>query len=336
MVAADPSNIQPVKDYVEELRLSKRNREALSVLSLYQPKFPSELPYFLKTRAQILETMGDRRAAEEVYASAFDPNWPRSLAGDYYELLRRFGRYRIVRRALQESVRAGATDLNSVARLFSVFSYEGSYEQAARLLRELEDRRAGKKAQSGGQPQGSQPATVASSSWSARELETVAELFTSIGHYDQASRYLYTFYLLGGLQAGSQSREEALYRLFKVMLDAAGNPTRVAGGDLSLYHDIAQVDEHPGFLNGVLSLVLSGASLSQEFANEEKAAAGYFNRAFAYRIFSSFKQEYAESKHLPEMYLGVVNVFASLNPRNVSAPGTASVGTAPTATSKTS
>lgn len=313
LVAADPSNIQPVKDYVEELRLSKRYREAQAVVASYQPKFPSELAYFLKARAQILETIGDRRAAEEVYASSFDPNWPRALAGDYYELLRRLGRYRIVRRALQERVRAGATDLDTVARLFSVFSYEGSYEQAARLLRELEARRVGKKTQSAAQPQGSQPTAVAPSTWSARELETVAELFSSVGHYDQASRYLYTFYLIGGLQPGTDSREEALHRLFKVMLDAAGTPTRVAGGDLSFYRDIAEVDQHPGFLNGVLSLVLSGASLSQEFANEEKAAAGYFNRAFAYRIFTSFKQEYAESKHLPDMYLGIVNVFAALS-----------------------
>ena len=312
LLAADPSNIQPIKDYVEELQLSKRYREALDVLASNQSKFPGQLGYFLKTRAQILAITGDRRAAEEVYSSTFDPNWPRAVAGDYYELLRRFGRYRIVRRALQERVRSGATDLSTVARLFSVFAYEGSYEQAAKLLRELEDRRAGKRTQSTIQPQNPPPAAVASSSWTPQELETVAGLFTSIGHYDQASRYLYTLYLAGGLQPGSESREQALYRLFKVMLDAAGNPTRVAGGDLSFYKDVAEVDQHPGFLNGVLSLVLSGTSPSQEFETEEKAAAGYFNRAFAYRIFTSFKQEYAESKHLPEMYLGIVNVFSAL------------------------
>ena len=233
-------------------------------------------------------------------------------------LLRQFGRYRIVRRALQERVRAGAIDLDTVSRLFSVFSYEGSYDQAARLLIDLEDRRAGKKiAQAASlrdRPGGD--TTQAGSvryNWTPRELETVAEMFTSIGHYDQASRYLYTFYLVGGLEAGTESREEALYRLFRVMLDAAGTPTRVAGGDLSFYRDVAQVDQNPGFMNGVLSLILSGTSPSQEFATEEKAAASYFNRAFAYRIFTSFKQEYAESKRLPEMYLGIVNVFAALS-----------------------
>ncbi|HSB11064.1 MAG TPA: tetratricopeptide repeat protein [Blastocatellia bacterium] len=314
LVSADPENIQPIKNYVEELGLAKQNAEALAVLASYQPKFPSELGYFLKTRSQILETGGDRRAAEGVYSSAFDPNWPREIAADYYDLLRRFGRYRVVRRALQERVRAGATDFDTIGRLFSVFSYEGGFEQAARLLSDFENRRAGKRSGQAPAPQApaAQPGVTAASSWPSRELEAVAEMFASIGRYDQASRYLYTLYLVGGIDPGTESREEALYRLFKVLLEAAGTPTRVGGGDLSFYRDVAEVDQHPGFMNGVLSLILSGTSPSQEFATEERAAAGYFNRSFAYHIFTSFKQEYAESKRLPEMYLGVVNVFASL------------------------
>src|SRR4029434_10699768 len=109
------------------------------------------------------------QSSEQLYTSTFEPNWPRAVAGDYYELLRRFGRYRIVRRALQERVRGGAVDLDTIARLFSVCSYEGTYEQAPKLLRELEDRRAGKRPQSTAQTQNPQPAPVASSSWSSRE-----------------------------------------------------------------------------------------------------------------------------------------------------------------------
>ncbi|MEK6302882.1 MAG: hypothetical protein AABO41_19400 [Acidobacteriota bacterium] len=300
LVAVDPSNIQPVKDYVQELRLAKQNKEALTVLGSFQAKFPAELAYFLKTRAAIHERAGDRRAAEEAYSSAFDPNWPRAIASDYYDVLRRFGRYRTVRRGLQERVRAGAADLETVGRLFSIYSYEGSYQPASQLLRNLEQRR--KVAQAGS----------SRDIWAPRELETVASMFTSIGDYDQASRYLYTLYLAGGLQAASEQREQALYRLFKVMLDAAGSPTRVAAGDLSFYKDVAQLDPHPGFMNGVLSLILSGIDTAAEFKTQEQAAAGYFNRAFAYRIFNAFKLEYAQSSHLPEMYLGVVNVFAGL------------------------
>ncbi|HJQ22454.1 MAG TPA: tetratricopeptide repeat protein [Blastocatellia bacterium] len=294
LVAADPSNIQPVKDYVEELELAEDHKAALDVLTTFQPKFSGQLAYFLKTRAAILEAQGDRRAAEQIYDAAFDPTWPRAISGDYYELLRRFGRYRTVRRALQERART-ASDLNTVARLFSIYSYEGNFEPASRLLRDLEARRTG-----------------VTASWTGRELETVAALFASVGDFDQASRYLYTLYLTGGLQAGSASREEALHRLFRVMLDAAGTPTRVAAGDLSLYKDVAQVDAHPGFMNGVLSLILSGTDPASEFATQEKAAASYFNRAFAYRIFTAFKQEYAQSQYLADMYLGVTEVFAGL------------------------
>src|SRR5688572_5836736 len=176
LVAADATNIQPVKDYVEELRLANQTTEALAVLAQFQPKFPAELAYFLRTRAQILEARGDRRAAEDVYASAFDPNWPRTIASDYYDLMRRFGRYRLERRVLQERVRAGAIDLQTVARLFGFYAYEGNYVQAASLLRELEARRGG----GATQPQAGQPAPVGAASWNARELEQVAGMLTSI------------------------------------------------------------------------------------------------------------------------------------------------------------
>ncbi len=312
LVAANPDNVQPVKNYVEELTLAKQNKEALAVLAQFQPRFPSELAYFLKTRAALLAESGDRRAAEEVYSSAFNPTWPRAVASDYYELLRNFGRYRTVRRALQEKVKAGATDFDTNARLFSIFAYEGNYEQAAQLMRDLESRRAGGSASSTQPISAAQPAPVAASAWTPQELSTASAMLASVGQYDQASRYLYTLYLIGGMQSASATREDALYRLFSVMIEAAGSPTRVAAGDLSLYKDIAQVDQNPGVINGVLSLILSGYNVPQEFATEEKAAAGYFNRAFAYRIFTAFKQEYPQSNRLGEMYLAVINVFSSL------------------------
>ncbi|MGH9764098.1 MAG: tetratricopeptide repeat protein, partial [Blastocatellia bacterium] len=259
-----------------------------------------------------LETTGDRNAAEEVYSSAFDPIWPSQISADYYDLLRRFGRYRAVRRGLQDKVRSGATDLQTVGRLFSIYAFEGNNAQASRLLRDLEAHRAGPPSQSSQPSDSNRTVASASAAWPPAELETVAAMFSSIGSYDQASRYLYTLYLTGGLATGSQSREDALFRLFNVMLDSAGAPTRVAAGDLSFYKDVATIDEHPGFMNGVLSLVLSDTNPSSEFATQEKAAAGYFNRAFAYRIFTAFKQEYPQSPRLGDMYLGVVNVFASL------------------------
>ncbi|HEY6333843.1 MAG TPA: tetratricopeptide repeat protein, partial [Blastocatellia bacterium] len=254
--------------------------------------------------------MNDRKAAEEVYSSSFDPNWSHAVAADYYDLLRRFGKYRSIRRNLQDKVRTGAKDLDTVGRLFSIYAFEGNNVQASRALRDMEARRAGMSAASTDQ-QNANP-IVTAASWTSAELQSVGAMFASIGAYDQASRYYYTLYLTGGLASGSQSREDALYHLFQVMLDSAGAPTRLASGDLSFYRDAATMDEHPGVMNGVLSLILSGTDLPGEFRTEESAANGYFNRAFAYRIFTAFKQEYPQSPRLGDMYLGVINVFSSL------------------------
>ena len=303
LVAADESNPQPVKDYVTELRLAKKPREAIAVLDKYQPKFPAELPYFLKSRASILERTAGRQAAEDAYSAVFEPAWPRQAITDYLELLRRFGRYRVVRRALQEQFRKGASDLAAVGRLFSFYCYEKNFTAATRILTTLEERRAGGAGTA---------STVGGTNWPPHDLEVVTNLYASIGNYDQAARYLYTLYLAGALQAGTEAREEALFRLFKAVLDAGDTPTRFGAGDLSFYKDIAEVDQHSGFLNGVLSLVLSDTQPAYKYDSQDKAAAGYFNRAFAYRIFMAFKSEYSNSKWLEEMYLGALNVYSAI------------------------
>ena len=311
LVAADPSNVQPVKDLVQELVLAKRNDQALSVLAAHQARFPEDLPYFLKSRARILEAKGDRRGAEQLYLSSFDPNWPKAVTSDYFDLLRRFGRYRVVRRELQDQVRRGSTDLGVVARLFRFYAHEGNYAAAALLIEGLESRRAGS-GQGTTRPASQPAAGVKAEAWTLPELQTVAAMLASIGYHDQASRYFYTLYLTGGLTAGSGTREDALYRLFKALIDAGESPTRMGAGDLSFYRDISEVDQNPGFLNGVLSLVLADVNPSSEFAAEQSNAAGYFNRALAYRIFNSFRQEYPQSARLGEMYLGTIGILSSL------------------------
>jgi tetratricopeptide (TPR) repeat protein len=301
LMSADPTNAQPIKDYVEELILARRYAEALNVLASNQPRFPEELAYFLKARARVLIQMGNRRAAESVYSSAFDPAWPQTIVADYFELLRQLGRYRIVRRDLQKRVREGADDLKSVGALFRFYAYEGNYGAAEELMRQIESRRAAKSAPDGNQ---------APSGWTLSELETAATMLASIGQYDQASRYLYTLHLAGGLKPGSAERENALYKLFRALVEAGPTATRLGHGNLDLYRDIARVDQSPSFFGGVLSLILANTNPEDKFAVASAAAAGYFNRAMAYRIFSAFKREYAQSSRLSQMYLDALNLLA--------------------------
>ncbi|HZS47011.1 MAG TPA: tetratricopeptide repeat protein [Blastocatellia bacterium] len=297
MIAGNPESFTVIKSYLQTLMNDKRYQKALEVINAYESKFNDQQQYFLKTHAEILEDQNNRAGAIAVYSQRFAPTWPRALASDYYELLRRYGKYRDYRRDLQAKIKSGSTDFDSVSRLFNVYAYESNIPYAAHVLAEYEQRKTG-----GGNIQGL--------SISAHELGTIADMYASIGYYDQASRYLYTLYLTGTLTQQSQAREDALYNLFKALIDAGDIPTRVGAGDLKFYQDVATVDQNPGLLNGVLSLILNGDDPAREFKAEEQKAAGYFNRAFAYRIFTSFKTEYATSKRLPQMYLDMIDAFA--------------------------
>lgn len=292
MIAANGENATLVKEYIGSLKLKQQYDSAIKIIDTYQPKYINEQQFFLKTRAEIFELQNRREQAEAVYEKSFDPLWDNAIVADYYELLRKFGKYRVYRRALQSDVASG-TNFDKITRLFRLYCYEGNQPAAAVLLNNYETKR-GKQ-----------------NNWNARELETLAGLYLQIGQYDQASRYLYTLHMQGGLENSSAKREETLYRIFKVLVDAGDQAVRLNSGDLTFYKDVATIDQEPGFLNGVLSLILSGESVSGEFASKETQAASYFNRAFAYRIFNSYKQEFAKSEKLPFMYEDLLTIFSS-------------------------
>ncbi len=291
LLDTDKQNVGLVKSYVDELTLKRRYPQALEVLNTYQDKYPDELRYFLQKRASIYQEQNDRVKAEAVYKEAFDPLWSNDITTDYYELLRKIGRYRNYRRSLQTEV-SRSTSFDQTTRLFSLYAYEQNNPLAFNLLKNYEKKR-GEQA-----------------NWKRQELETLAGLFISIGQYDESSRYLYTLYLSEGLKTGSLEREKYLFKLFKILMDSSSQPVSLSRGDLSLYRDIAKVDQNPGLLNGVLSLILSNTNLGYEFEQKENNAASYFNRSFAYRIFNNFKQEYANSDRLPLMYEDLMSMFA--------------------------
>ncbi|MFY9225153.1 MAG: hypothetical protein WAQ98_20940, partial [Blastocatellia bacterium] len=109
LLETDKQNVGLVKSYLEELTLKRKYSEAINVLDTYQGRYPEELRYFLQTRASVYEKQGDRTKAEDVYKQAFDPLWSTEIATDFYELLRKFGRYRNYRRTLQTQTNSNAS-----------------------------------------------------------------------------------------------------------------------------------------------------------------------------------------------------------------------------------
>ena len=110
----------------------------------------------------------------------------------------------------------------------------------------------------------------AEQAWTANELETLAQLFERLPDVNEAARLYYALYSVAARRAAAHA-ERALYGLANLLLTAPDQPIQFGSGDLSFYKDIATVDPSPGFLNGILSLVLNwtGAALGVRAAEPE-------------------------------------------------------------------
>ncbi len=308
LIDSDPGDGEALRAYVSLLLESGDSQRALRIVDMTSSanKTPaiSERRVYLSEKSRIYDRTGQRANAVAVYDNVFDPLWPRVVASDYYALLSRYGLYRERRRALQQEIARGNAPLATVSRLFNFYAYEGNLPAAAKLLQSLESARG--------------------ANWSAADLQLAAELYSQIGDLDQASRYLYTLYLQGGMVPGSPDRERILSRLFTALARAQASPSRLAPGGISMYADIARLDARPGALNGLLSLILAGNNASAEYAAEEARAGGYFNCALAHSIYSQFAKEYPSSPQLGQMTVDMLDALASLGAdREVVTIGTA-------------
>ena len=65
--------------------------------------------------------------------------------------------------------------------------------------------------------------------------------------------------------------------------------------DLSIYRNVATIDRHPGFLNGILSLVLNTTLPGDQYQTASQASLAYFHRAMAERLIERMKVEFPNS-----------------------------------------
>ena len=105
------------------------------------------------------------------------------------------------------------------------------------------------------------------------------------------------------------TREEGLANLANLLLLAPEQKLRFGSRDLSLYKNIGQMDHHPGFLNGVLSVVLNSSSPAQEYANESETSVAYFHRAAASELIDRLKKETPNSPALPDLEAKLIAAY---------------------------
>jgi cellulose synthase operon protein C len=259
-----------------------------------QKQFPGDAIFAVKAKALVEYRQGSLQQGLAVYEKSFQPLWDPELVKSYFDLL---GQTQSLRKFLDEARAALNTnpeDLKATARVFYYYQQQGKLDAAQQAITSL---RLHKEA--------------AKLAWTPDELYICGRLLEDIHAYPEAARYYFALYNSGGNSTGTKvAQERALSRLTDILLTAPEAPIRLGSGELSIYKDIATLDQGPGYLNGILSLILNSTSPESEYPAEEQRAVPYFHRAWAAELLALLDKKFPESANRAELHAKLLEFYA--------------------------
>ena len=264
---------------------------AEQVIAAYQKAEPKDEEFPVEARAELASKVGPAAQALAVYEKSFRPLWPSQMVTQYFALLKKTNSLRTYLARSRASLAANPADLTNAARIFYYWQQQGNAPAAERALVELRQRKDARR-----------------SAWATEELLTLGRLFESSHNYDEAARNYYALYSAAGSDLATA--ETALGSLARLLLSAPEQAIHFGSGNLSLYRDVATIDPHPGFLNGILSLLLNSADPADHYALEEQSAAAYFRRSRAAELVALFESRFPNSTARPELRQRVIEAYA--------------------------
>jgi cellulose synthase operon protein C len=260
--------------YFEFLLNDRDFKAAADLIAKYHAKFPDDEVFPTKARALLAYKQGSVEEGLAVYEKNFQPLWPPELIKNYFDLVRET---RSLRKFLDQAHAALARnpdDLNAAARVFYYYQQQGNLQAAQQAVTEYRLQKEARKA-----------------AWSTEELYTFARLLDAVHLYPEAARYYFALYN----SPGASSAEKALAGLTNILLIAPDQQIRFGAGDISMYKDIATMDSGPGYLNGILSLILNTTAPARQYEEEERRALPYFHRSRAAELVALFDKRCAPS-----------------------------------------
>jgi tetratricopeptide (TPR) repeat protein len=275
--------------YFEFLLKEKDFKAAAELIAKYRAKFPNDEVFPTKARALLAYNQGSVEEGLAVYEKNFQPLWPPELIKNYFDLVRET---RSLRKFLDQAHAALARnpdDLNAAARVFYYYQQQGNLQAAQQAITDYQLQKDARKA-----------------AWTAQELYTFARLLDAVRLYPEAARYYFALYN----SPGADSSEKALAGLTNILLTAPEDQVRFGGGDISMYKDIATMDSGPGYLNGILSLILNTSSPAYHYSEEEQRALPYFHRSRAAELVALFDKRFPESASRPELHARLIDAYA--------------------------
>jgi len=282
-----PAEAAVYKTFFEFAIDRQRYDMASNALAAYRSAFPKDQEFPIEAQAEIVSHTAPAQAVQ-IYERNFRPLWPPSLIAKYFDLLKRTGRLRAYLERARTAAAANPADLDAAARLFYYWQQQSNAGAADRELFEFRQRKR--------------------TAWTAQELLTMARLFELNHNYDEAARNYYALYSAAG--SDGAMAETALGSLARLLLAVPEQPIHFGSANLSLYRDVGSMDPHPGFLNGVASLLLNDTDPRAKYAIEEQNAAPYFRRARGAELVALFESRFPQSPERAELRERVIEAYA--------------------------
>lgn len=289
-IARYPQQAQLYSQFLDYLVTEKEFDAANQLISSYHQQFPGDAVFPVKASALVQYRRDSIEQGLAVYERSFQPLWQPELVKSYFDLL---GQTQGLRKFLDQAradLSRNPEDLNATARVFYYYQQQGKLDAAEQAITSLRLHKE-----------------VANSSWSPQDLYTCGRLLEDIHADPEAARFYFALY---NSQGAPDSQERALTRLTDMLLSSPESGIRFGTGDLSMYKEVATMDPGPGYLNGILSLILNSTSPQSAYSDEDQRAVSYFHRSRAVELLALVDKNYPNAEARPELHAKVIQFYS--------------------------
>ncbi len=281
----EPRNRQLYTRALTALNARKNFNAAQDVVNTYRATFPEDREYAARALADIEYAKGNSARAAQIWDESFDPLWPGETLSRYFEITGA-GRDRQLLGRLEQAVTQKPEDLAAAAK---VYHLRQRLNNPAGARRALTDFRTRKK------------------NWTPQEWLTLGRLFEAAAAPNEAARCYHALYIA--------NNEQGLVEVTRLLLDMPDQPIQLGAGDLALYRDIATMDQGPGYLNGVLSLILNNEGVPWQFDQQNQAARAYFHRAKASELLDVLNRRFPSNPSRATLSAKLIQSYATYGDR---------------------
>jgi predicted Zn-dependent protease len=290
-IARYPSEQSLYARFLQFLVSEKEYPAATQLIAGYTRQFPADQVFPVKAKAMVEYRRGSVREGLAVYEQSFQPLWDPQLVKSYFDLLRDTQNLRKFRDDAHAALIANPEDLNATARMFYYYQQQGKTDAAQQVIADFRLHREARKSQ-----------------WTSQELYVCARLLEDIHAYPESARYYFALYNSNGMP---DAQETAIAGLTSLLLTAPETPIRFGSGGLSMYRDIATMDQGPGYLNGILSLILNTTEPASQYSEEEQRAVPYFHRSRAAELLALLDSRFPNSARRPALRAQLLEFYAN-------------------------